>query len=38
MMIFVALIPFFAFKELGRVLAKEMISDLFFRKAERASN
>lgn len=30
--IFVALIPFFAFKELGRVLGKDKIVALFFRK------
>lgn len=38
LVIFVALIPFFAFKELGRVLGEEAISDLFFRKVERATN
>jgi hypothetical protein len=30
--IFVALIPFFAFKELGRVLGKDKMWALFFRK------
>ena len=34
LVIFVALIPFFAFKELGRVLGKEKIGALFFRKAD----
>ncbi len=38
LVIFVALIPFFAFKELGRVLGEEAISNLFFRKVERATN
>ncbi len=32
--IFVALIPFFAFKELGRVLGKDKMWALFFRKRE----
>jgi len=36
LVIFVALIPFFAIKELGRVLGEEKIGALFFRKAERA--
>ena len=36
LVIFVALIPFFAVKELGRVLGEEKIWALFFRKADRA--
>ena len=32
LVVFVAFIPFFAFKELGRVLGKGKIWDLFFRK------
>ena len=36
LVIFVALIPFFAVKELGRVLGQEKIRTLFFRKVERA--
>jgi len=36
LVIFVALIPFFAVKELGRALGEEKIGALFFRKAERA--
>ena len=34
LVILVALIPFFAVKELGRVLGKEKIGSLFFRKAD----
>lgn len=36
LVIFVALIPFFAVKELGRVLGQEKIRTLFFRKVDRA--
>jgi hypothetical protein len=36
LVIFVALIPFFAVKELGRVLGEEKIWALFFRKVDRA--
>jgi hypothetical protein len=32
LVVFVSFIPFFAFKELGRVLGKGKIGDLFFRK------
>ena len=35
LVIFVALIPFFAVKELGRVLGEDKIGTLFFRKVER---
>jgi hypothetical protein len=38
LVIFVALIPFFAIKELGRVLGEEKIGALFFRKADRAGD
>ncbi len=36
--VFVALIPFFAVKELGRVLGKEKIAGLFFRARPRAND
>jgi len=36
LVIFVALIPFFAVKELGRVLGEEKIWALFFRNVDRA--
>lgn len=36
LVLLVALIPFFAIKELGRVLGKDTVSSLFFRsRAER---
>jgi len=38
LVIFVALIPFFAVKELGRVLGEEKIWALFFGKADRAGD
>jgi len=37
LVVFVAFIPFFAFKELGRVLGKGIIWDLFFRKGPGAA-
>src|SRR5262245_13743601 len=37
LVVFVAFIPFFAFKELGRVLGKGIIWDLFFRKGTGAA-
>ena len=37
LVVFVAFIPFFAFKELGRVLGKGIIWDLFFRKGPGAT-
>src|SRR5262247_1110738 len=37
LVVFVAFIPFFAFKELGRVLGKGIIWDLFFRKGAGAA-
>jgi hypothetical protein len=33
LVVFVALVPFFAVKELGRVLGEQKISDLFFRRS-----
>ena len=36
MVVFVALIPFFAMKELGRVMGREQIGRLFFRPRSRA--
>lgn len=37
-MIFIALIPFFGIRELGRVLGEDGIFDLFFRKARQDAN